>query len=184
MDNLNQIIALNLKEIRKKKGLNLEQTSTLTSISKSMLSQIERGEVNPTITTVYKLSLGLKIPVTALTASKPKPFSRSNKSDCEPLLGDDGKYRLYPIFSFKENQNFEIFDLEFDEGGQMHGNQQIQGTREFITIYSGELTLVFEDHEYILKAGDHASYNAFDKYIYKNSGQGMVKANIVVHYPN
>ena len=59
MERLNQIIAENLKEIRKGKGLSLEQASALTSISKSMLSQLERGEVNPTISTVYKLSLGI-----------------------------------------------------------------------------------------------------------------------------
>ena len=45
MERLNQIIAENLKEIRKGKGLSLEQASALTSISKSMLSQLERGEV-------------------------------------------------------------------------------------------------------------------------------------------
>ena len=56
MEHLNQIIAGNLKEIRKRKELSLEQASALTSISKSMLSQLERGEVNPTISTVYKLS--------------------------------------------------------------------------------------------------------------------------------
>ena len=74
MERLNQIIAENLKEIRKGKGLSLEQASALTSISKSMLSQLERGEVNPTISTVYKLSLGLKVPVTAFTLDKPKPL--------------------------------------------------------------------------------------------------------------
>ena len=35
-----------------------------------------------------------------------------------------------------------------------------------------------------LKAGDAASYNAFDDYVYKNTGKGMVTANIVVHYSN
>lgn len=183
LENLNQIIALNLKEIRKSKGLNLEQASSLTSISKSMLSQLERGEVNPTISTVYKLALGLKVPVTAFTADKPKPFSRSGKHQVAPLVGDHGKYRLYPVFSFREGQDFEIFDLEFDEEGEMDGNQQITGTREFITVYSGQLTLVFDDHEYELKAGDCASYHAFEKYTYKNTGTGMVTANIVVHYP-
>ena len=49
MEHLNNIIAGNLKEIRKRKELSLEQVSVLTSISKSMLSQLERGEVNPTI---------------------------------------------------------------------------------------------------------------------------------------
>ena len=60
MDHLNELIAENLKDIRKGKGLSLEQVSSLTTISKSMLSQLERGEVNPTISTVYKLALGLK----------------------------------------------------------------------------------------------------------------------------
>lgn len=184
MDNLNRLIAKNLKELRKQRGLNLEQVSKLTSISKSMLSQLERGEVNPTISTVYKLSLGLKVPVTAFTIDKPLPFSQTGKSEVVPLSSDDGRYRLYPIFNFCDGQDFEIFDLEFDEGGVMRGNRQIHGTREFITIYSGELTLVFQDREYVLKAGDAASYNAFDDYIYKNTGNGMVTANIVVHYPN
>lgn len=184
MENLTQRIADNLKEIRKKRGLSLEQVSALTSISKSMLSQLERGEVNPTISTVYKLSLGLKVPVTAFTADKPLPFSKTGKAEVTPLSGDAGKYRLYPIFNFREGQDFEIFDLEFDEGGRMQGHQQMNGTREFITVYSGELTLIFRDREYVLRAGESASYNAFDEYIYKNTGEGMVKASIVVHYPH
>lgn len=184
MEELNQLISDNLKSIRKDKRLSLEQTSALTSISKSMLSQIERGEVNPTISTVYKLSLGLKVPVTAFTAKKPMPFSRTSKSLAAPLVGNDGKYRLYPIFSFCDGQDFEIFDLEFDVGGSMAGNRQMAGTREFITVYKGYLTLIFNDHEYILKPGDSASYNAYDDYIYKNTGDEMIEANIVVHYPN
>lgn len=168
MDRLNELIAENLKDIRKGKGLSLEQVSSLTTISKSMLSQLERGEVNPTISTVYKLALGLKVPVTAFTADKPQPFFGTGKKEVDPLAGDDGRYRLYPIFSFREGQDFEIFDLEFDEGGMMQANRQMNGTREFITVYSGELTLIFKDHEYVLKAGDAASYNAFDDYVYKN----------------
>ena len=156
MDHLNELIAENLKDIRKGKGLSLEQVSSLTTISKSMLSQLERGEVNPTISTVYKLALGLKVPVTAFTADKPQPFFETGKKEVEPLAGDDGRYRLYPIFSFREGQDFEIF----------------------------ELTLIFKDQEYVLRAGDAASYNAFDDYVYKNTGKGTVTANIVVHYPN
>lgn len=183
MDDLNQLIADNLKEIRKSKALSLEQTSALTSISKSMLSQLERGEVNPTISTVYKLSLGLKVPVTAFTAAKPTPFSKTSKAFVAPLISDDGRYRLYPVFSFQNGQDFEIFDFEFDEGGCMAGNRQIAGTREFITVYSGELTLLFKDKEYTLKAGDSASYNADEDYTYRNTGKGMITACIVVHYP-
>ena len=77
MDRLNELIAENLKDIRKGKGLSLEQVSSLTTISKSMLSQLERGEVNPTISTVYKLALGLKVPVTASVFRNWQERSRS-----------------------------------------------------------------------------------------------------------
>ena len=86
MDHLNELIAENLKDIRKGKGLSLEQVSSLTTISKSMLSQLERGEVNPTISTVYKLALGLKVPVTAFTADKPQPFFETGKKEVETVF--------------------------------------------------------------------------------------------------
>ncbi len=184
MDNLNAILASNLKKIRKGKSLNLEQTSQLTGISKSMLSQLERGEVNPTISTVYKLSLGLKVPVTAFTKAEAAPFFQISKDDLEPLSDDSGRYRLYPVFPFQDGQNFEIFYFEFDVGGRLQGNRQIAGTREFITIFEGELTLQLSSGTFMLTEGDSASYNAFDDYIYINSGDRMLKANIVVQYPN
>lgn len=183
MNNLNLLISTNLKEIRKRKSLSLEQTASLTGISKSMLSQIERSEVNPTITTVYKLALGLKVPVTSFTAKKAEPFTRLSKNEIDPLVDDNGKYRLFPIFSYQDGQNFEIFDLEFDVDGEMEGHKQIVDTREFITVYSGELTLIFGEKTYVLHPGDSASYDAFAPYIYKNTGSEMIQANIVVQYP-
>lgn len=182
MEELNAILASNLKKIRKNKSLNLEQTSSLTGISKSMLSQLERGEVNPTISTVYKLSLGLKVPVTAFTRPETAPFLKISKNDLEPLSDDDGRYRLYPIFPFQDGQNFEIFYFEFDAGGRHVGNRQVLGTREYMSVFEGELTLELPSGTFTLKEGESASYNAFDDYIYINSGDKMVKANIIVQY--
>ncbi|SFQ13797.1 transcriptional regulator, XRE family with cupin sensor [Lachnospiraceae bacterium XBB1006] len=182
MDTLTQRVAENFKEIRKKRELSLEQAAKLTGISKSMLSQLERGEVNPTITTVYKLSMGLKVPVTAFTSERMIPISQVSKQFIDPLTESDGKYRLYPLFNCGDHMNFEIFDLEFDVGGEMQGHRQLPGTREYITLYKGELTLLFNDREYILTPGDSASYNAFDDYVYKNTGDCMIEACIVVQY--
>ena len=52
--------------------------------------------------------------------------------------------------------------------------------------YNGAITVngVSVHTNHVLKAGDAASYNAFDDYVYKNTGKGMVTANIVVHYSN
>lgn len=57
------MIGEQLKKIRKQKNLTLEQVSALTSVSKPMLGQIERGRSVPTITTLWKIATGLKVPL-------------------------------------------------------------------------------------------------------------------------
>lgn len=46
MDYLTENVAVNLKRIRQSKGMSLDQVSEQTGVSKSMLSQIEKGTAN------------------------------------------------------------------------------------------------------------------------------------------
>lgn len=49
MDYLTENVAVNLKRIRQSKGMSLDQASEQTGVSKSMLSQIEKGTANPSL---------------------------------------------------------------------------------------------------------------------------------------
>lgn len=62
--NINSIIAENLKTLRTERNLSLGQLAELSGISKVMLSQIEKGDTNPTINTLWKIAKGLKVPYT------------------------------------------------------------------------------------------------------------------------
>ena len=46
---IHQAVGLNIHRIRKSQKLSIDRASELAGISKSMLGQIERGMVNPTI---------------------------------------------------------------------------------------------------------------------------------------
>lgn len=61
MEKINQIIGENLKKARYDRELSLDKTSNLTGVSKAMLGQIERGESNPTVATLWKITNGLEI---------------------------------------------------------------------------------------------------------------------------
>ena len=63
---LNEVIATNLKRIRTAKKMSLDNVANLTGVSKSMLGQIERGDSSPTITTIWKITNGLKISFSSL----------------------------------------------------------------------------------------------------------------------
>ena len=67
MDTMNKIIARNIKRLREDLKLCMDELARVSGVSKSMLAQIERGEGNPTISTLWKISNGMNVPFDALT---------------------------------------------------------------------------------------------------------------------
>ena len=52
-----------IKYLRKDRGLTSDELARLTGVSQSMVSQIERGQVSPSLETLWKLSHSLQVPV-------------------------------------------------------------------------------------------------------------------------
>ena len=61
MDYLSNNVAVNLKRFRQYRGMSLDQMAERTGVSKSMLAQIERGQANPSIGVLCKITVGLQI---------------------------------------------------------------------------------------------------------------------------
>lgn len=68
----------NLKKLRESYRMTQEQLCFEANLSKNQIGNIERGEVNATISTVYSLSKAFKIPVKDLF-----DFEASSDSDKE-----------------------------------------------------------------------------------------------------
>ena len=54
-------MAVRLKETRKARNLSLDALAELSGVSRSMVSQIERGESSPTVSTLWNLTQALKV---------------------------------------------------------------------------------------------------------------------------
>lgn len=54
-------IEFKIREIRKSKNITIAKLSELTGISKSHLSNIERGEKEPSISILIRIALALKV---------------------------------------------------------------------------------------------------------------------------
>lgn len=59
-------IEIKIREVRMSRGITLTQLAKMTRISKSHLSNIERGEKEPTISVLVKISLALKVDIKKL----------------------------------------------------------------------------------------------------------------------
>lgn len=183
MDKLNTVIAENLKRLREERKLSLDNVAKLSGVSKSMLGQIERGEVNPTVSTIWKISNGLKISFTQLMSRPEADIEIINKSEIMPLTEDNGKCRNFPVFPFDSNRRFEMYSLEIDEGGILDAEAHPKGTQEFITVFSGELTITINDDNFVVSSGNSIRFKADGSHIYKNTGIGICSLSMVIYYP-
>lgn len=181
-EDLNQMIAANLKELRRTRGLTLDEAAEATGVSKSMLGQIERGECGPSVATLWKISTGLKISFTALmTAENPVVQIIDNKA-MNPLTNGSAGFRLYPVFPMGPGQEFEILYIELDPGALSVSSPHEKGTEEFTLVYAGTLELQVGNETYSVCEGHSIHYGADQPHSYANRTGEMVRLCMVIRY--
>lgn len=181
--NINSIIAENLKTLRNERNLSLGQLAELSDVSKVMLSQIEKGDTNPTINTLWKIAKGLKVSYTSLLEQKEHDAYVIKKDDIDVQISDEGHYRVYCYYTSTPYRNFELFQIELDEGCSYASVGHSKKSQEYIMVLEGELTLELNSKTYRLSSNDSISFSAANEHIYINSGKGILKASITNFYP-
>ena len=65
-EKLHKAIGQTIRQLRKGGGLTLKQLSRRTSLSVSLLSQIERAESSASVSSLYKIAVALRVPLNSL----------------------------------------------------------------------------------------------------------------------
>ncbi len=177
------VIAENLKDLRMQRNLSLGQLSALCDVSKVMLSQIEKGETNPTINTIWKIANGLKVPYSALLEKRVQETSVQHKEVIRVQADEGGHYRLYCYYPTTPCRNFELFQIELDAGCKHTTTGQAERSEEYVMVLSGELTFTIGGASHILGIDDAIQFDASADHSYFASGNEMLKAIIINHYP-
>lgn len=184
MNRINIVLAENLRHLREQRRLSLDTLSRLTGVSKSMLGQIERGEVNPTISTVWKISDGLKVSFTQLTSRAEEDFEEVDALASEPLVDDGGRFRNYPVFAFDSNRRFEVCYIEIEPDGRLEAEPHQEGTQEFLTAFSGRLAVGIEDKIVTAERGGGIRFRADRAHSYHNLSEEPCRVCMVIYYPD
>ena len=174
-ENLNMLIAKNLRALRERRGLSLDKLAELTGVSKSMLGQIERGEANPTITTLGKISSAMRVSFSDLVGPPPQEFFVLKKENLEPQKEIKGNFRNYFYFPFETDREFELYNLEIEVGGCYQCASHGEGTKEYLIVFSGELELKSGDVTHRLSAGDAIRFNSDKEHSYTNAGAELLR---------
>lgn len=175
-------IGLVLKEVRFKRGLTLEDTSKLTGVSKAMLGQIERGESVPTISTLWKISTGLKLSFSEFLSSQKQSSEIIDIDVLEAMYEAKGKMILYNVFPFNPFLGFEYFYIKLLPGAYHQAEPHNSSCEEYIVVTKGTLELEVDEKKYSLKSPSAISFNGNSKHVYSNPYEEEVVFQNIIKY--
>lgn len=181
MENITSTIARNLQTIRKKQQMTLQDLAEVTGVSKSMLGEIEREASNPTITVLWKIATGLKLPLADLLYEQGADVQLKREPEWD-ILHDGNDYTAALIFPYNESRRFEVYHFTFQPHTPLIPKSPSKGVAETIIVYEGELTLLVAGQAYVLKKGDSFLFEASYPYAYQNNGDVPAKAYSFIRY--
>lgn len=154
-------LAASLREARKARGLSLDAVAKLSGVSRSMVSQIERGKSSPTVATLWNLTQALQVDFAGLLEDKPELGIMVVRAASAPVILGRGTGVAIRILSPAEAVGeHEVYDLTFKAGGKLESDPHSPGCREHLTVIEGAMRVISGDEDSLLGPGDTARYPA------------------------
>jgi transcriptional regulator with XRE-family HTH domain len=173
-------VGLRLRQLRDEQHISMRGLATKSGLSANALSMIERGKTSPSVSTLYKLSDALGVPITEFFNQQVerqkivylKPGERTHidfvRGSLEGLGGELFVGKVSPFLVTLENDSSS-------------GQTQMSHTgHEFVFCLHGKLEYRVEDFVYLLDAGDSLLFAAQLKHSWRNKGGNVANALIVI----
>lgn len=173
-----------LAAMRQEQSLSLDELSRKAGVSKSMLSQIERAQANPTVAVVWRLANALGVPIAELLGNAPSPTAPAMRlipSHATPSLrSPDNLCELRILGPIESAGQFEWYELKLQVAGALESQAHEPGTHEHLTVVSGTLDVTAGQESQRVKAGETVRYAVDRPHTIRNAGKTAAIAWLVV----
>ncbi|WP_169566758.1 helix-turn-helix domain-containing protein [Sneathiella limimaris] len=169
MDKLNvNKLGRHIQKLRRDREISLSQLAQGAGIAKSNLSRIEQGNGNPTVDTIWRLAIQLKVPFSTLIL----PLSGSiEESEIEVRLIDHGT----------DNPPIDVYWMTCAPHSKREAEAHSPGTTETVTVISGQLEVGVLDEIKLLSAGETHTFNADQPHFYQ-TGENWATVLMTIIY--
>lgn len=177
-----------IRKLRQERRLTLQELAELTGLSKPLLSQVENDLVIPPLSTLLKISKGLKVGIhfffeeegdrrkLVLIRADQRSSSRRRPEKDSP----EG-YLYHSLAPGMRNKHMEPFLVEFELHEWDDSHFYRHDGEEFILLLEGELEFHFKEEVYRLLPGDSIYYDSAEPHGYVSVGEERAKAVAVLY---
>ena len=175
-------VGQNINRLRKEKQLTLDQLAAVCGVSKSMLSQIERNETNPTLAIVWRLAEALGESLDDLIKGSEDQHSLTVISNSSvPVLNDTKEqYSLRVLGPASLVNDMEWYELIIKPGGKLVSAAHTARTTEHLTVLGGLLEVTAGTEKGQVHEGETARYAADQPHVICNPTDQVARALLVV----
>lgn len=179
---LSIIVGENLRQLRRKSGLSLEQLGLISGVSRAMLGQIETGKSAPTINLLGRVAKALKVSVPSLISSPGVSGTVIVPRDRATVVSSsEGGFVSCALFPWDDPQSIEIYEVTIGARHRELFAAQTAGAKKNLVVVSGTIEIVVgEDSPARLVEGDAILFNADTPHHFHNPGDNDAKAFLVV----
>ncbi|MEV4393220.1 XRE family transcriptional regulator [Nonomuraea sp. NPDC049607] len=156
---------------RRGRGLSVERLAELSGVSRSMVSDIERGAKSPTVLVLDRLATALGTSISRLLDEPAHEAVRVLRHDRQRVLRDPSGWERRVLSPVLADVEFEFMRTTIGPGvdaGEFAPHAR--GSREYLAVERGTLRLTIDDRPYELEAGDSASYPGDHRHAFANDG--------------
>ncbi|HEV2614573.1 MAG TPA: XRE family transcriptional regulator [Gammaproteobacteria bacterium] len=176
--------AESLKILRQSTNLTMQNLADAAGVSKSMISKIERDEVQPTLDVAGRLAKALgKTLSEMLHASQTAEVVFLPKN--QQALWEDAsgikRRNISPVF---ENLKIEWLHVEIPKGVSLEKCVGMSGSnvKKYVLVTKGVLALIIGQNSYTLKKGDSIYFAAESLHVFKNAGKETLEYQILIKH--
>ncbi|WP_057776289.1 helix-turn-helix domain-containing protein [Cytobacillus dafuensis] len=153
--------------LRNEQKISLKELSEKSGVSVSMISQIERGNTDVTLTTLYKICKGLGVSISTLLFTKEETARIIKKKNRKTIVFPSSNTK-YQLLTPNHDGSLEMILVELEPGQTDRKLVEHQG-EECGVVLEGSLTVILGDEEFYLEEGDSIYFNSLTPHRFLNN---------------
>jgi transcriptional regulator with XRE-family HTH domain len=175
-------IGKTIQRLRKAYNMSLGELSEQSGVAKSIISQIERNETNPTIGTVHRLSRALDTTIHEMLRDDTTSNFREHqtRSGIPILESQDGLCRLAIAGALDLVEDLQWYDFQAKPGGVLESDPHPPGTVEHLYMLAGELEVTCNGEVRTVKTGEAIRFRGDRPHKLFNAGSADAHATMVL----
>jgi transcriptional regulator with XRE-family HTH domain len=160
-------VGLRIRSFRERQGLSLRAVAERCGLSINAISQIERGENSPTVSTLHRLATALNLSITDFfneEAAQTVVFVKRDQG-----LSTNGDHVFMESLGIGlRNQQLEPFRMVIQPGSGNLDDPVSHSGEEFIHCLQGKIDYIVAGNTYHLEQGDSLLFEATHPHTYHN----------------